>query len=150
MWFIKSWIYKSRYGSLPFKMRNFTESYQEECREVIKDEFKAITAKLPHIWTRIQLKDAKQKMHDNFTDILGRSIKVKQPIFTENEIAKYEQNRWIYVGVLFLMIFFESILYSMMASLFMSKQTLKDMPGIEIVFGLAFAISFVAALTLCV
>ena len=146
MWFIKSWIYKSRYGSLPFKMRNFTESYQEECREVIKDEFKAITAKLPHIWTRIQLKDAKQKMHDNFTDILGRSIKVKQPIFTENEIAKYEQNRWIYVGVLFLMIFFESILYSMMASLFMSKQTLKDMPGIEIVFGLAFAIIFVAAL----
>ncbi|MCZ2392988.1 MAG: hypothetical protein LC105_03910 [Chitinophagales bacterium] len=127
-------------------MRNFTESYQEECREVIKDEFKAITAKLPHIWTRIQLKYAKQKMHDNFTDILGRSNKVKQPIFTQNEIAKYEQNKWIYVGVLFLMIFFESILYSMMASLFMSRQALKDMPRIEIVFGLAFAIIFVAAL----
>ena len=56
------------------------------------------------------------------------------------------QNRWIYLGVLCLMIFFESILYSMMATLFMSKQTLKDMPGIEIVFGLAFAIIFVAAL----
>ena len=146
MWFIKSWIYKTRYDSLPFKMRNFTSSYQEECREVIKHEFKNITAKLDHIWTRIQLKDAKQKMHDFHTDILGRSIKVKQPIFTENEVAKYKQNRGLYVGVLFLMIFFEGILYSLMAGMFISKQTLKDMPGIEIVFGLAFAIIFVAAL----
>lgn len=146
MWFITSWIYKSRYGSLPFKMRNFTESYQAECREDIKKELKVITAKLPHIWTRIKLKDAKQKMHDNFTDILGRSIKVKLPIFTENEIAKYKQHRWLYIGVLFLMILFESILYSMMAALFIGKDTVKDMPGIEIVFGLAFAIIFVAAL----
>lgn len=146
MWFIKSWIYKTRYGKLPFKMRNFTEGYQEECREVIKEDFKGITAKLPDIWTRLNLKDAKQKMHDNFVDILGRSNKVKQPIFTANEVAKFEQNRWVYIGVLGLMVFFESILYSMMATLFIKKQTLKDMPGIEIVFGFAFAIIFVAAL----
>lgn len=146
MWFIKSWIYKSRYGNLNFKMHNFTESYQEECREVIKKDFRGITSKLSNIWTRIQLKDAKNKMHENYTDILGRSIKVKQPVFTENEVAKYKQNSKIYVVVLCLMIFFESILYSMMATLFMQKQTIKDMPGIEIIFGFAFAIIFVAAL----
>jgi hypothetical protein len=146
MWFIKSWIYKSRYGKLSFKMRNFTESYQEDCRESIKEEFKGITAKLPHIWTRLNLKDAKQKMHNNFVDILGRSNPVKQPIFTSNEVAKFTQNRFAYVVVLFLMIFFECVLYSLMASLFIKKQTLKDFAGIEFIFGFAFAVIFVAAL----
>lgn len=146
MWFIKSWIYKSRYGKLPFKMRNFTESYQEDCRESIKEEFKGITAKLPNIWTRINLKDAKQKMHDNFVDILGRSNPVKQPIFSENEVARFTQNFWVYVIVLFVMVFFESVLYSMMASLFIKKQTLKDFAGVEFIFGFAFAVIFVAAL----
>jgi len=127
-------------------MRNFTESYQEDCRESIKEEFKGITAKLPNIWTRINLKDAKQKMHDNFVDILGRSNPVKQPIFSENEVARFKQNFWAYVGVLLLMVFFESVLYSMMASLFIKKQTLKDLAGIEFIFGFAFAVIFVAAL----
>ena len=139
MWFIKSWIYKNRYGNLPFKMRNFTESYQEECREAIKEEFKGITAKLPNIWTRIKLKFAKQKMHDTYVDILGRSKPVKQPIFSENEVARFRQNFLAYFGVLVLMIIFESILYSLMASLFIKKQLLKDIPGISIVFGFAFA-----------
>lgn len=146
MWFIKSWIYRSRYGKLPFKMRNFTESYQEDCRESIKEEFKGITTKLPNIWTRINLKDAKQKMHNSFVDVLGRSNSVKQPIFSENEVAKFEQNRWIYKIVLLLMVFFESVLYSLMASLFIKKQTLKDFAGVEFIFGFAFAVIFVAAL----
>jgi hypothetical protein len=146
MWFLKSWIYKSRYGSLPFKMRNFTESYQEECREVIKDEFSSITAKLPKIWTRIQLKDAKQKMHDFYTDILGRSIPVKQPIFSEDEVAKTKQNQMAYIFVLFLLVFFESALYSMMAPLFLKKQDLVNLPIIKYLFGFAFALVFVAAL----
>jgi len=127
-------------------MRNFTESYQEECREAIKDEFAEITKKLPDIWVRLNLKNAKQKMHDNFVDILGRSQVVKQPIFTENEIAKFKQNRYAYMFVLFLMIFFESVLYSLMASLFIKKQTLKDFAGVEFIFGFAFAVIFVAAL----
>ncbi len=146
MWFIKSWIYKTRYGSLPFKMRNFTESYQEDCRETIKEEFKGITSKLPEIWVRIQLKNAKQRMHDNYVDILGRSNPIKQPIFTENEVAKFKQNRNVYKFVLLLMVFFESVLYSLMASLFINKKTLKDFAGIEFIFGFAFAVIFVAAL----
>jgi len=146
MWFIKSWIIKSRYGNLPFKMRNFTESYQEEAREAIKEEFKGITAKKEDIWTRIELKKAKDKMHNNFVDILGHSNPVKQPIFTENEVAKFRQNRYAYVGVLFLMVFFESVLYSLMANLFIKKQTMKDFAGIEFILGFAFAVIFVASL----
>jgi len=146
MWFVKSWIYKGRYGKLPFKMRNFTESYQEECREEIKNQLKEIIVKLPHVWTRLNLKVLKQKMHDNFVDILGRSNPVKWPIFTENEVAKFKQNRFAYVVVLFLMVFFESVLYSLMTSLFIKKQTLKDFAGIEFIFGFAFAVIFVAAL----
>lgn len=76
----------------------------------------------------------------------GRSQVVKQPIFTENEIAKFKQNRYAYMFVLFLMIFFESVLYSLMASLFIKKQTLKDFAGVEFIFGFAFAVIFVAAL----
>jgi hypothetical protein len=71
---------------------------------------------------------------------------MKHPIFTENEVAKFEQNRFSYVVVLFLMISFESVLYSLMASLFIKKNTLKDFPGIEFIFGFAFALIFVAAL----
>ena len=127
-------------------MRNFTESYQEECREEIKNQLKEIIVKLPHVWTRLNLKVLKQKMHDNFVDILGRSNPVKWPIFTENEVAKFKQNRFAYVVVLFLMVFFESVLYSLMTSLFIKKQTLKDFAGIEFIFGFAFAVIFVAAL----
>lgn len=146
MWFLKSWIYRSRYGKLPFKMRNFTESFQEECRESIKQEFKGITAKLPNIWTRLRLKDAKDNMHGSYVDVLGRPHPVKQPIFTENEVARFRQHKGVYIFVFFLMVFFESILYSLMANLFISKTMRKEYPGIEFVFGLAFAIIFVAAL----
>lgn len=146
MWFVKSWIYRGRYGKLPFKMRNFTESFQEECREAIKEKYQGITAKLEYIWTRIKLKDAKEKMHGSYVDILGVTHTIKHPIFTENEVAKSRQNRWLYVFVFFLLIFFESVLYSLMANMFIAKQTRKDYPGIEMIFGLAFAIIFVAAL----
>lgn len=146
MWFLKSWIYKGRYGKSPFKMLNFTESFQGECRESVKEKFQDITSKLDHIWTRIELKHAKEKMHASFADILGKRHAVKHPIFTENEIAKSKQNRWLYVFVFFLLIFFESILYSLMANMFIAKQTRKDYPGIELIFGLAFAIIFVSAL----
>lgn len=146
MWFVKSWIYRSRYGKLPFKMRNFTESFQEECRESIKQEFKGITAKLPNIWTRLRLKDAKDNMHGSYVDVLGRPHPVKQPIFTENEVARFRQHKGVYIFVFFLMVFFESILYSLMANLFISKTMRKEYPGIEFAFGLAFAIIFVAAL----
>ncbi len=146
MWFVKSWIYRSRYGKLPFKMRNFTESVQEECRESIKQEFKGITAKLPNIWTRLRLKDAKDNMHGSYVDVLGRPHPVTQPIFTANEVARFKQHKWVYIFVFFLMVFFESILYSLMANLFISKTMRKEYPGIEFVFGLAFAIIFVAAL----
>jgi len=127
-------------------MRNFTESFQEECRESIKQEFKGITAKLPNIWTRLRLKDAKDNMHGSYVDVLGRPHPVKQPIFTENEVARFRQHKGVYIFVFFLMVFFESILYSLMANLFISKTMRKEYPGIEFVFGLAFAIIFVAAL----
>ena len=114
MWFFKSWSFKSRYGQLPFKMRNFTEGYQEDCREDIKKEFSSITEKLPNILTRLELKFAKQKMHDYFVDILGHSKPVKLPLFTANEVAKFINNKRAYVGVLFLMIGVETVLYSLM------------------------------------
>lgn len=146
MWFVKSFIYKNRYGKLPFKMRNFTESFQEECREKIKLEFEKITKDLQNIWVRINLKFAKQKMHDNYLDILGRNQTTKQPIFTSIEVAKFTQNKFFYVATLIVMVCFESILYSLMASLFIKKQTLKDFAGIEFILGFAFAIIFVLAL----
>ena len=146
MWFIKSWIYKSRYGNLPFKMRNFTESYQEECRESIKEEFKGITAKLPNIWVRLSLKDAKQNMFSNYVDVLGRSKPMKNPIFTANEVAKFENNRRVYLVVLVIMFAFETFLYSMIKRILISKETLETHPNIEFIVGGFFALIFVAIL----
>lgn len=146
MWFIKSWIFKSRYGNLPFKMRNFTESFQQECRESIKDSYKQITSKLDHIWTRIQLKDKKQLMHNFYVDLLGEKNPIKHPIFSQNEVAKFSQNKNLYKGVLLLMILFETALYSLMGNLFLNRQTMKDYAGIEYIFGLGFSIIFVVAL----
>lgn len=146
MWLIKSWIYKGRYGKLTFKMRNFTESFQEDCRESVKKEFKGITSKLPNIWTRLMLKDPKQKMHDNFVDILGRSNSIKQPIFTANEVAKFMQNRYAYVGVLLIMLLFETFLYSMLKKILIPRDTLEMYPGIEFAVGFFFALIFVVML----
>ncbi|MEI6554599.1 MAG: hypothetical protein WCL70_03340 [Paludibacter sp.] len=146
MWFLKSWIYKGRYGELPFKMRNFTASFQQECREDINNSFGRITAKLDHIWTRWELKAHKKLMHENFVDILGEPHTMKHPIFSENEVVRFSQNKNLYKGVLVLMLLFETALYSLMANLFLNRQTLKEFAGIEYIFGLGFAAIFVTAL----
>lgn len=146
MWFIKSKYLKMRYGSLTFKMRNFTESYQEECREGIKQGFAKITAKLPSILTRIKLKDAKKNMYNYYQDIIGRRIPIQQPIFTENEVAKINQNRKIYKVVLVLLIAFESFLFSMVAYALTPRELREMVPGIEYLIGFMFALLFVALL----
>ncbi len=127
-------------------MDNFTQSYQSECRESIKKELVELTSKLPNIKTRLSLKAAKQKMHDYYVDILGRSVPVKQPIFTQNEVEDFKQHQRLYGIVLGAMVFFESAIYSMMANLLLSKQTLKDWEGLNMLIGLAFALIFVVAL----
>lgn len=146
MWFLKELFMQSRFSKLTFKMRNTCQSYQQECREAIKEEVLEITKSLPAIKTRLKLKDAKDAMHQHFKDIFGYPKEVKKPIFTEDELSKYTQNLNSYRIVLFLMLFFESVLYSLMASLFMRRQSLQDYAGIEYIFGFAFAIIFVAAL----
>jgi hypothetical protein len=85
-------------------------------------------------------------MHENFVDILGDSNPMKHPIFSENEVAKFSQNKNLYKVVLFLMILFETALYSLMANLFLNRQTLKEYAGIEYILGLGFAVIFVVAL----
>ncbi|GAB3507405.1 hypothetical protein [Emticicia fontis] len=127
-------------------MRNLTESFQEECREAIKESFSAITAKLPAIWVRVKLKDAKQKMHDHYLDIFGRPAPMKQPLFTQNEIVKYQQHKLAYAGALVLMLLFETFLYSMIKKILLSKDMLAQYPGIEFAVGFFFASIFVAML----
>lgn len=146
MWFIKSWIFRSRYGSLPFKMRNFTESYQEECREVIKEKFQGITAKLEYQWIRIKLKEAKENMHSKIVDVLGRPQPAKHPLFTQNEVERISQYRKVYVVVFVLLVLFESILYSLLSRLFIPTDIRKELPETQLVFGFAIALLFVGAL----
>ena len=146
MWFLQEFFFKKRSGNLPFKMRNMTQSHQQECRESIKDEFTSITRKLPALQVRLRIKDAKANMHHNLKDIFGNPQKVIQPIFTQDELTKFTQNLYIYRVVLVLMVFFESILYSLMANLFIRRQSLNDFAGIEYIFGFSFSIIFVSAL----
>ncbi len=146
MWFIQSWIKRNRYGSLPFKMRNFTEAYQEECREDIKERFQKITGALENRWIRINLKDAKANMHTSYVDILGRLHPVKYPLFTQNEVERFSQYRVIYLSVFVLLVLFESILYSLLAVLFIKKDLRNGFPIVTWLFGFAFALIFVAAL----
>ena len=146
MWFLKAIWLRNRFGQLTFKVRNYTQSNLQECRESIKEEFATITSKLPAIKVRLDLKDRKEIMHLNYRDALGETQEVKPPIFTQDELVKFTQNMNIYRILLLLLVFFESILYSLMASLFIRRQSLDDYAGIEYIFGFAFALIFVAAL----
>ena len=146
MWFLKAIWLRNRFGQLTFKVRNYTQSNLQECRESIKEEFATITSKLPAIKVRLDLKDLKEIMHLNYRDALGETQEVKPPIFTQDELVKFTQNMNIYRILLVLLVFFESILYSLMASLFIRRQSLDDYAGIEYIFGFAFALIFVAAL----
>lgn len=137
MWFLKSWIYRYRYGRLPFKMRNFTESLQAECREAIKDKYKQITKDLNEKWTRIKLKDAKDKMHTNWTDLLGRRHKIEQPIFTENEVARNSRHRSIYPVLLIIFIAFETFFYSFFGGLLLPKSIRSPLAVFLVALGLA-------------
>lgn len=146
MWFVGGWIYRWRYGKLGFKIRNFTESAQAECRESIVEGLKRITAKKGHFWTRIELKDAKSKMHEFDTDILGRTHKVEGPIFTESEIARIDKWNVIYWGAIALLVLFESFFFSYFGDI-MLPPTLRG-PLQLFVTGLVFAIVFAMALHL--
>ena len=146
MWFLQELFLRRRSGNLPFKMRNITQSNQQECRESIKEEFENITRKLPALKVRLKLKDFKTGMHDNYKDIFGNLQKVSHPIFTQDEIAGFSQNLRAYIVVLIFMILFESILYSLMAGLFISKQHINELEGIQYIFGFSFALIFVVAL----
>lgn len=140
MWFIQSWLYRRRYNSLPFKMRNFTESYQSECRESIKEQFKRITREIENKWVRIKLKDAKDNMHAYTTNLLGARKPVKKPIFTEDEVSRISRHRVIYAAVLLLFIALETFFYSFFGSLLLSKQ-LRSVWAVY-VLGAALALAF--------
>ena len=131
---------------MPFKVRNSTQSNLQECRQSIKEEFAEITSKLPAINVWIDSKIDKSKMHDSYRDILGGIHKVIQPILTQDEVATFEKNRNIYRILLAFLLFFETILCSLMAPLLLRRRSLDAYPGIEYLFGFACAILFVAVL----
>ncbi len=85
-------------------------------------------------------------MEQYIKDILGNPQKVTQPIFTQNELAKFKQYLYMYFVVVVLLVFFESILYSSLASLFIKKGSLNDFMVIEYIFGFSFGIIFISAL----
>lgn len=144
MWFVTAWLYRRRYDSLPFKMRNFTESYQSECRESIKEKFKRITRELENKWVRIKLKDAKNNMHSYTTNLLGIRQPVQKPIFTENEVARISQHRWLYLVVLIGFVLLETFFYSFFGSLLLPKQ-IRSVPAVY-VLGLTLALAFAVTL----
>jgi len=146
MWFVKASSLKKRFSQLPFKVCNYTQSNLQECRQSIKEEFAGITSKLPAIKVWIDSESEKSKMHDTYRDIFGGTHKVTQPIFTQDEAAKFTRSRTIYRTLLIVLVFFESILCSLMAPLLIRRQSFNDYPGIEYLFGFACAILFVAIL----
>lgn len=144
MWFITAWLYRRRYDGLPFKMRNFTESYQSECREEIKEKFKRLTREIENKWVRIKLKDAKENMHSFKTNLLGARKPVKKPIFTEDEVKRISNHTKVYPIILLLFVALETFFYSFFGSLLLSKQ-LRSVEAVY-VLGLALALTFAFAL----
>lgn len=137
MWFIASWIMRRRYQSLPFKMRNFTESYQSECREEIKEKYHSIVSRLQHIKTRLRLKDAKERMQNQITDITGKRRAVERPLFTEDEVARITHNRFGYVLALIAFVGLETFFYSFFGSLLLPKELRSAYAVWFLAFGLA-------------
>jgi len=146
MGFTKASTLKKSFGQLPFKVRNYTQSNLQECRQSIKKEFAEITRKLPAIKVWIDLKADKSKMYDSYRDILGGIHKVTQPIFSKNDVAKFRNSRNMYRTLLVLLVFFESILYSLIAPLVLRRHRFDEYPGIEYLFGFACAFLFVVVL----
>ena len=147
MWFLNSWFFGFRYRKLPFIIDNICQTFQSDCREEVKKDVDGITSKYPAILTRLKLKDAKERMHATYIQVVGNPVTLRQPIFTAQEVEKIKTNRITYFIVLGLLLFFESVLYSLMGSKFIPKGIRKLFMGsAELVFGFAFALIFVAAL----
>jgi len=146
MWILNSWLFRFRYGKLNFLIDNICQTFQSDCREEIKKELDGITGKFPAVYTRLKLKDAKERMHATFTPLVGNPIILRHPIFTAHEVEKLKTNRKIYIVVLVLLLFFESILYSLMGTMFIPKGLRDTFVGTELIFGFAFALIFVSAL----
>jgi hypothetical protein len=146
MWIFSSWLFKLRFRKLPFIVDNICQTFQSECREEIKKEFDGITRQFPAILTRLKLKDAKERMHATYTPIVGKTVILKHPIFTAHEVEKTKTNMKVYLFVLVLLLIFESLLYSLMGTIFIPKKIRDTFVGTEFIFGFAFALIFVAAL----
>lgn len=146
MWIFSSWLFKLRFRKLPFIVDNICQTFQSECREDIKKDIDGITSKFPAVLTRLKLKDAKERMHATYTPIVGKPVILKHPIFTAQEVEQMKTNRKVYWVVLGLLLMFECFLYSLMSNLFIPKSFRDLLDGEEFIFGLAFALIFVAGL----
>jgi len=142
MWYIPDWWFRRRHNHLDFKIDNFTQTYQSECREEIKADIIRTTAKKEHIWTRIQLKSPKLSMHEYWTDILGYRHRSKQPLFTESEIAGLKNYRYLYWGFMVLLVLFETVFFSFFAGLLLPKELRVGILFIAIGFTLAVFFAF--------
>lgn len=146
MWIFSSWLFNLRFRKLSFIIDNICQTFQSECREEIKKEVDGITSKFPAVLTRLKLKDAKDRMHATFKPIVGKTVILKPPIFTAHEVEKMKTNYKVYWIVLGLLLTFETLLYSLMGTMFIPKKIRDTFTGAEFIFGFAFALIFVAAL----
>ncbi len=137
---------RQKYQQHDFIIDNFTQTYQSECREKIKETMVAATEKLPHHKTRLRLKNAKQKMHDFYTDVLGRNIEINQPIFTQSQVESYKQHQILYILWIFFLFVLETYMYSMIGGLVLPSGMRAI--GMKLIAGAGMASVFIASLHL--
>jgi hypothetical protein len=146
MWYITSIYKKWRYGNTSFKLKNWTETMKSSCLDDILSDFDKASRKFIHSAVRLKIKEKKDTVTGTYRNILGLEETIKQPIFTQNEIARISSKRILYPFVFFLLLAFEGMIYSLLANLITPRNLKEAIPGITLVFGIGFAVVFVMAL----
>lgn len=146
MWYFTSAYKKWRYGNTNFKLKNWTETMKSSCLDDILKDFEKESKSYIHSSVRLKIKDRHDIVTGTSRDIFGKEEKLKHPIFTQNEIARISSKRKLYPVLFVLLLVFEGLIYSLLATFITPRDLRESIPGITIVFGLGFAIVFVVAL----
>lgn len=148
MWYFKNVWFKWRYQDMTFKMKNFTETQKSSCIEDIHDDFKCITRKFIHDKVRLSLKDNKDEVLKQTTNIFGEREDLQHPIFTQNIIASISQNTLWEKTMILLFVVLEGVIFSQLLNFMIPREIRREVWWVSFPVGVILSLMIILAVKL--
>ena len=146
MWYFKKLWLRWNERHHEFKMNRWSGILQAECIETINEQLGQISGKLfTNSSVRLKIKEKKDDVLREYTDLLGDRKTLPHPIFTQNEIAQVSRNAlWDrFLGFLFIIL--EGFIFSQLLNYMIPREIRKELWWISIPIGIILSLLLLLA-----